>query len=263
MEKLSGISETLLITLYFRYLESKKTDAIIYDAKSVEIIERIDTDLSHFENDKISQLSVAIRSKVFDEQTQIFLNKNPDSIVVNLAAGLCTRFFRLNQNNVKWYDLDLEEVKPLWMRLIGETEQHKFINHSVLDSSWTVFFQKDKDKKILFILEGLSMYLDEQKMRTILMTLKNNFPNSEFVFDAISTSALTLDYSQAAVSKTNAKFTWGIDFFKEIETWNSGISLINEWLYFDMYIDRWKSLNLEQEMLQFKTMGKIGHFKFS
>ncbi|WP_095720902.1 class I SAM-dependent methyltransferase [Brunnivagina elsteri] len=147
MEKLSGISETLLITLYFRYLESKRADAIIDDAKSLEIIERIDADLSKFGNDKISQLSVAIRSKVFDEQTQIFLNKNPDSIVVNLAAGLCTRFFRLNQNNVKWYDLDLEEIKPLWMQLIGETEQHKFINHSVLDTSWTVFSKRTKTKK--------------------------------------------------------------------------------------------------------------------
>jgi O-methyltransferase involved in polyketide biosynthesis len=107
------------------------------------------------------------------------------------------------------------------------------------------------------------MYLDEQKMRTILITLKNNFPHSEFVFDAISTSDLTLDYSQAAVSITNAKFTWGIDFFKGLEAWDSGIKLINEFLYFDMYVDRWKSLNLDREMLRFKTMGKIGHFKFS
>ncbi|PAX59561.1 hypothetical protein [Brunnivagina elsteri] len=107
------------------------------------------------------------------------------------------------------------------------------------------------------------MYLDEQKMHTILITLKNNFPHSEFIFDAISTSALTVDYSQSAVSKTNAKFTWGIDCFKELETWDSSIKLINEWLYFDMYIDRWKSLNLDQEILRFKTMGKIGYFQFS
>jgi O-methyltransferase involved in polyketide biosynthesis len=36
MEKLSGVSETLLITLYFRYLETLREDGIIRDEKAVE-----------------------------------------------------------------------------------------------------------------------------------------------------------------------------------------------------------------------------------
>jgi O-methyltransferase involved in polyketide biosynthesis len=262
MEKLSGVSETLLITLYFRYIETLRDDGIIRDEKSIEIVEKIDVDLSKFANDKISQFAVAVRTKVIDEQTINFLDKNPDGVVVNLAAGLCTRFFRIDNGNVIWYNIDLEEVQPLWIKLIGENPRHKFIAHSVLDSNW-VNLPITRGKNILFILEGLSMYLSEEQMQQIFRTIKTNFPNSELLFDAISESALKEDYSNAAVSKTSASFTWGIENLKEVEAWENGIILINEWHYFDMYIDQWKSRNLySNKMLEYKTMGTIGHIKF-
>ena len=38
MQKLSGVSETLLITLYLRAMESQRPDALIKDEKAVELV---------------------------------------------------------------------------------------------------------------------------------------------------------------------------------------------------------------------------------
>jgi O-methyltransferase involved in polyketide biosynthesis len=100
MNNLSGVSETLLLTLYARYLETKRPDGILRDEKAIEIVENLDADFSKFANDELSQLGISIRSEIIDEQTKAFLERNPNSQIVNIAAGLCTRFFRVKLNGM-------------------------------------------------------------------------------------------------------------------------------------------------------------------
>ncbi len=42
-QDLSGVPETLLITLYIRAMESQRPDALIKDEKSVELLKRSET----------------------------------------------------------------------------------------------------------------------------------------------------------------------------------------------------------------------------
>ncbi len=135
--KLTGIPKTLLIPLRARYLETKKKNGIIHDPKTVEIWDRIEYDFTEKENDVSvgSQIGVSIRTEILDEAVQEFLKKEPHGVVVNLGCGLDTRFYRIDNGSVSWYDLDVPEAIDLRRKFFDETDRFRFISKSVTDFS--------------------------------------------------------------------------------------------------------------------------------
>ncbi|BAZ18361.1 tetracenomycin C synthesis protein homolog (plasmid) [Calothrix sp. NIES-4071] len=55
--KLGTTRETLLIPLYARYIETRKSEGLITDTASVEIVEKLEYDFSKFDKDKKSALA--------------------------------------------------------------------------------------------------------------------------------------------------------------------------------------------------------------
>ncbi|PZD72613.1 hypothetical protein C1752_03449 [Acaryochloris thomasi RCC1774] len=115
--QLAGVPETLLITLYARAAESQKSDAILQDEKAIEIAQRLDYDFAKFEPGWSSQLGCVIRAWHIDMLVQTFIDTHPEAIIVNLGAGLCTRYLRLETAQVRWYDIDFPEVIELRRQL--------------------------------------------------------------------------------------------------------------------------------------------------
>ena len=110
MANLKNLPETLLYPLKARYIETKKKNGVIRNPKSVEILDTLDYDPKKAKLVSISQIGVCLRTIIFDEQVVKFLQAYPDGIVVNLGCGLDTRFTRLDNGTVQWFDLDLPEV---------------------------------------------------------------------------------------------------------------------------------------------------------
>ncbi|WP_234117372.1 class I SAM-dependent methyltransferase [Clostridium hydrogenum] len=108
-QKLKGIPETLLIPLWARATETTRSEPIIKDSKAIEMMENIDYDFSKFDNTWLSQTGVAVRTELLDNGTKAFMHKHPNATIINIGCGLDTRFFRLDNNKIKWYDLDLPE----------------------------------------------------------------------------------------------------------------------------------------------------------
>ncbi|MEH2080295.1 MAG: class I SAM-dependent methyltransferase [Nostoc sp.] len=245
MEQLTGVSETLLIPLYAKFLETQREDGIIKDEKSSEIINQLNLDLKKFSQGFWStQISCAVRTEILDQAVDEFLAKNPEAVVVNLGAGLCTRFSRLNNNVIRWFELDLPQVKPVWEIVFEETERHKFLAYSVLDFSWIKEIKPFVKSPILFIAEGLLMYLSEEEVKRLFREINQSFPQAEILFEALSPIITSNSQRHAAVSKTDAVFQWGIQTGKELETWDKNIQFIQEWYYVDRHSSRWRWLQL-------------------
>ncbi len=96
--------ETLLIALYLRAVETQRVDGIIRDEKAVEMIQSIDYDFARFDRAWASQVGVAVRTEILDEATTAFIRQYPDASVVNMGAGLCTRFNRVDNGSIIWYE---------------------------------------------------------------------------------------------------------------------------------------------------------------
>jgi O-methyltransferase involved in polyketide biosynthesis len=121
---LTGVAETLMITLYARAIETQRLEPILIDRKAVEIAESLDYDFSKYENGWASQLGCLIRARAIDRIVQNFLETHPSAVIVNLGAGLCTRFSRIDNGQVRWYEVDFPEVIALRRKFFQETERH-------------------------------------------------------------------------------------------------------------------------------------------
>jgi O-methyltransferase involved in polyketide biosynthesis len=138
-QDLSGVAETLLIILAIRAFESQRPDALIKDERAEVLVSQMDQDFLRKKLAKIedySQVATILRSRDFDRHARDFLARHPEAVVVHIGCGLDTRFERLDNGRVEWYDLDLPDVIELRRKLIGgEGERYHLLACSVLDSA--------------------------------------------------------------------------------------------------------------------------------
>ena len=127
------------------------------DTKAEELIDRIDYDFSNAKKDTAMSGGIVVRSVVFDELVSDFIRKNPDCTVVNIACGLDTRFYRMDNGKITWYNLDLPETIEVRDSIYQESGRVSTIACSVLDPAWAD--QVKVRGKMLFIIEGLTMYM--------------------------------------------------------------------------------------------------------
>lgn len=99
---LESISETLLITLYARAVESQRPDAMIKDETAVALIRKLDCDFSRYKLQGHDEVALILRVREFDRRVREFLNRNTDAAVVHIGCGLDTRFERVDNGKVEW-----------------------------------------------------------------------------------------------------------------------------------------------------------------
>ena len=267
--QLTGVAETLMITLYARYLETQRADSLFQDPKAVEIAQSTDYDFEKYAKGWASQLGVVIRVQEYDCIVKNFLETYPDAIVINLGCGLCTRFTRVNNERVRWYEIDFPEVIELRRKFFEETERYQFIAKSIFDFTWMDAIQKMPDQPLMIIMEGVSPYLSEVENQTLVSQLCDRLAPAEFVFDVLNRKSAKSSQRHDTVSKTDAEFKSGIDNGKELETWGAGITLKNEIYYLKQFAKHPQRFPLWARSVSFmlvplfKNSGRILHLKIT
>jgi O-methyltransferase involved in polyketide biosynthesis len=147
--------------------------------------------------------------------------------VLHLGCGLDTRFFRVDNGQVEWYDLDMPEVIALRRRFFAETGRYRMIPSSVTDLSW-IDAVPSQPEPVLIIAEGLLMYLTEAQVKALVLSLKERFPGAGLAFDVFSTLTARNVQRNPSLKKTGAVIRWGIDDATAIERWENGIHLKEE-----------------------------------
>lgn len=132
--ELNGVAETMLQTIYARAQYSKQKKHIFYDEKAIEIVKHMDYDFSLAGKDKAMKNGTIARTFVFDELVSDFITKHPEAVIVNIACGLDTRYYRLDNGKITWYNLDLPETIKVRKQYFEENDRVSMIGMSVLDS---------------------------------------------------------------------------------------------------------------------------------
>lgn len=123
----------------------KKKNAKFYDAKAIELVDKIDYDFSKAEKDSTMSNGVIARTIVFDELVKDFINKNPDCTVVNIACGLDTRFYRMDNGRIIWYNVDLPETIEVRDAIYHESGRVSTIGISATDPAWADKVTKEEN----------------------------------------------------------------------------------------------------------------------
>jgi len=230
--KLSGVSETLLIPLVGRALASKQYPELGFsDPLATQMIEQIDFDASRLAKSKQVVAGGAIRAKLFDDVARKFFAQHPTGTGISLGAGLCTRFHRLDNGTLQWIDLDLPEVIELKRKLLPETSRYRIIAKSLLDFSWIVQMMDQikvaPDSPVLIISEGVFLYFDALEIKKLITQAAAVFPvNSEMLLDYCHPFLAKNSRRLTPVKNKVASFRWVIRSPKEIETWDNRLKLL-------------------------------------
>ena len=268
-EQLTGVAETLMITLYSRYLETQRPDSFFQDPKAVEIVERTNYDFEKYAKGWASQLGVIIRVREYDRIVKNFLNTHPDAVAINLGCGLCTRFLRTDNGSVRWYEIDFPEVIEFRRKFFDQNDRYQFIATSILDFAWIDRIERSPNQPLLILMEGVSPYLTESENRAIVGQICDRLAPTELVFDVINRKVAKSTKGHDTVSKTDAEFKFGIDKGKELETWGTGIALKDEIYYLTQFANYPKRLPIWARYLLFifvpifKTSGRIIHLQIT
>lgn len=227
---LDNEKETLLVPLVCKARETEKDRPILSDPMAPQLVQRIDYNFSSLKIPKKTQVTLCIRAKQFDQYAREFLDEHPFGTVLHLGCGLDTRYFRVNNGNVEWYDLDYPDVIALRRQFNDEKGRYHLIPSSVTDLRW-INSIADKTGPVLIIAEGLFMYLHEDEVKALILRLQQTFPGSLLVFDCFSTYTAKRMAGHPSMQKTGAEVYWGIDNARKIGHWNKGITLIEEWYF--------------------------------
>lgn len=211
---LSGVTETMLQSFYARAQYSKEKRHKFYDAKAVELVEKIDYNFDRAAKDSTMSNGVIARTIVFDELVKNFIDQYPDCTVVNIACGLDTRVYRMDNGRITWYNLDLPEVIALRDQIFQESGRISTISRSAMDEAWA-----DAVKvrgRMLFIIEGLTMYLRPEEVGQILRIIRDHFDNACVLMECIAPIWVSRQGIEKSIQDTGAKFRWGANSFEEL-----------------------------------------------
>jgi len=178
---LTGVPETMLLTLHNRASESMRKDHCYYDPEAERIYRSIDYDF--YRKFGSPEASHSIRSKMFDEELNKFIESNPDGIIVNLGEGLETQRYRVQGDKVQWFCVEVPEAIEARELFIQADEQHIHVKYSALDPKW--FDSIPEDRPIYFTAQGLLMYFKEEEVYDLLVAMSKRFRNAFFAFDVI------------------------------------------------------------------------------
>lgn len=202
---LGPVQTTLLIPLLDRAMEAKKARPLLKDEKAVEIVEALDYDFEKWRK-LPSQGGACIRARLFDDMVRAFLAEHPKGTVVEIGAGLNTRYERLDNGQAQWLEIDLPDSMELRRRFFEDTQRRTMIRASVVDTDWHDEVRA-RPGPYCFVSEAVIIYLDNDVVEGVVRGFAQAFPGSWFLTDTTSDKIVNGQHKHE-VMRTLSKDSW-------------------------------------------------------
>ena len=236
---LGPVQETLLIPLLGRAAETQKANGLIQDNKAVEIVAALDYDFSKWQKSR-ALAGATLRTRMYDQDVQAFLAKHPTGTVVEIGCGLNTRFERLDNGQVRWFDLDLSDSLALRRQFFQDEPRRTMLEASVLDTDWMEPVAATGGPWC-FISEAVIIYLEAAQARQAITQIADRFPGAWLLVDTTAQKMVDGQATHDAMRhlSTDSWFRWVCDDPHEIEGWGN-LRLVESRTFLDISPDLMK-----------------------
>ncbi len=198
------------------------------------------------------QLGTAVRAHLYDTITRRFIHNRPHSLIIELGAGLSTRFHRLKDYSTtklpdyQTFELDLPQAIAFRRQLDIETQHHTFLPASMFDPGWPNLLPASPPQDILFIAEGVLFFLPPDEIMALFALMRRHFPGATFALDV-----LTHQFSpkaRATFAASDTPMQWFVDDATDLAQF--GLSVQDSWVVTHLFLERWGALGFDTARLQ-------------
>ncbi len=243
-------SMTLFIPLYGKAMMSR--EGFLPDPTAEKIVSSVDFDFTTIDQSRKLAIYMAMRAALYDGYVRQFSAEHPDGLVLQLGVGLDSRVRRVETVN-PWYDLDFPDVIDLRRTYFPEDERYRLIAAPALPTDWLEALPRAEHALVL--AEGLSMYLSEADMRTLMAALQAHFRHATFIFDAYSKSAAKLSGLKNPVNAVKARIDFAMNDPQELLTGTRGMkAVLDADIITPEAVERLKGV----DRWRFRFMGRFG-----
>jgi O-methyltransferase involved in polyketide biosynthesis len=213
--RLGAVQETLFIPLAARARETQRKHPVLRDPKAVEMVRSIDYDAAKYGRGAGGPVTV-LRTAIIDFWVRSFLAAHPAATVVELGTGLNTRFERVDNGQVHWFDLDLPDTIDLRRNFFADTGRRRMIAASALDEDWLPAVAQSRGP-YFFVADGVLAYLPEDQVTATLARLAERFPGALIALDTYPKQTLDRQHRLAEKKDMDARWAWACDDPRSLE----------------------------------------------
>jgi methyltransferase (TIGR00027 family) len=176
---LRTISDTAHWVAFYRAMESERPDALFRDPYARRLAgERGERAVKSLRRGKSSAWSMIVRTAVFDEIIVRCVQRDSVGLVLNLAAGLDTRPYRLPlPASLDWVEADLPGILSYKREILKDVNpvcklERVEIDLRENDARRRLFASlAERSQRALVVAEGLLVYLDPEDVRGLACDL--------------------------------------------------------------------------------------------
>ena len=199
-KRIKNISDTARWVARYRAIESARPDALFKDPFAAILAGKHGEDIvNNLSFGKEGAWWLIIRTKVLDDFINRLVAEAKIDSVLNLAAGLDSRPFRMNLPlDFKWFEVDLPEILEYKAECLKDQKSRCALTRHVCDLSDATARRtllsaiSSQTKSCLVITEGLLIYLEEQLVAEIATDLTQMASARFWLLDFASSGGLRL-----------------------------------------------------------------------
>ena len=224
MEKISveGIPEGMLQALRGRERESKREGHFLYDEKAVQVVESLDYDFAGLDEAAAMGRGAIAKAVLLDGLVGDFIRENPGAAVVDLSCGIDTRFYRVDNGRIRWYNVDLPETIEARERLLGAHERVFNIPKAVTDESWAE--EIDAQGPVLVLAEGITMYSSKPEVKKLLNVIGERFEGVTVFMEITAPKVVEV----AVDAEGKKKYSWGVKNGRKLQALDKSVRAVRD-----------------------------------
>ena len=204
---MNNVNKTLYIPLFAKSFVSKK-GLFIKDGHAEKIWDSEGFPLKGRSKSKWLSYYLGIRAKVFDEWVTERIKESPSSAVIHIGCGLDSRAMRVENHENLWYDTDFPEVISERKKFYEESDTYRMIEGDAASPEW---LDRIDSASAIVIMEGVSMYIPEDKLSGLFSALSARFEAVSLLMDCYSVFAARMSKYKNPVKDVGVSQVYGFD----------------------------------------------------
>lgn len=225
MEKISaeGIPEEMLLALRGRERESKREGHFLYDEKAVQVVEVLDCDFTEMDKSAEMGRGAIAKAVLLDEMVGDYIRENPGAAVVDISCGIDTRFYRVDNGQIRWYNVDVQEKIEARKRLLGSHERVIDVPKAVSDESWME--EIEERGPILILAEGFAMYSARPEVQKLFRMAADRFENATVFMEITVPKVVKMAVDASTGQK---KYSFGVKNGRKLQKMAEGFRAVRD-----------------------------------